>query len=257
MNRLSLASELARHTFLEQWRSRYFQLMVIFGAALVYASLLLGQLAVEQEGRVLFNSGALFLELAALGAMLLGCASSILRDMESKTIYLILSRPVPRWIYITGNYLGMAAAVGAAILCMGALHYLLLAFKGAAPSAEAYLLVMLAAWLKAAVAGALAVLVSLVSTSLLSAVMIAVFFWTLGHFVPEASFLAQRLQGPAGWLAKPLLWVIPNMSLFNYRETLDLPPGAFPGWGIALPYALLYICACLLFSVWLFRKREF
>jgi len=257
MKTLSLFLGLARHVFSEQWRDRYFQLVLIFGAGMVYASLLLGQLAVEQEGRVLFNSGALLIELAALGALLYGCASAILRDMESKTIYLLLSRPLPRWIYITGSYAGLGAAAGAGVLCMGLLHFLLLTVKGSAPAAHIYFLVLFASWLKAMVAGALAVLVSLVSTSLLSAMMIAVFCWTLGHFMPEASFLAGRLDGASAWLVKPLLWLVPNMSLYNYRDSLDLPPAAFPGWETLLPYTVLYCAACLLLSVWLFRKREF
>ena len=100
------------HVFSDQWRDRYFQLVLLFGGGLIYGSLLLGQLAVEQEGRVLFNSGALLIELAALGALLYGCASTILRDMEAKTIYLLLSRPVPRWVYIAGTYSGLGAAAG-------------------------------------------------------------------------------------------------------------------------------------------------
>ena len=257
MKNLTLIGGLARHVFSDQWRDRYFQLVLLFGGGLIYGSLLLGQLAVEQEGRVLFNSGALLIELAALGALLYGCASTILRDMEAKTIYLLLSRPVPRWVYIAGTYAGLGAAAGAAVLCMGTLHFILLTAKGAAPALSSYLLVLVAAWLKAMVVGALAVLVSLVSTSLLSAMMIAVFCWTLGHFMPEASFLAGRLQGPATWLVKPLLWLVPNMSLYNYRDSLELPSGAFPGWEILLSYSALYCAACLLLSVWLFRKREF
>lgn len=247
---------IAFQVFREQWKNRFFQLVILFGGIIIYAALLLGAMAVEQEQRVLMNFGLGLIDFVGLAAVVFGCASAILLDMETKTIYLILSRPVPRAAYLAGKYAGIMLTVAAAIAAMGALHYALLLLKGFNPG-WSYCGYLFAAWLKTLIIGGLTILVSLISTSLLSAVVIAVIFWTLGHFLAEVRFLATKLGGAAGAFLKPFLYIVPNMSLFALQDINAAPESAFAGWPALCGYAALYSLVCVFLAFALFRRKEF
>ncbi|MFA5162883.1 MAG: ABC transporter permease subunit [Elusimicrobiales bacterium] len=249
------AAIIAAQTLREQWKNRFLQLLLIFGGALVYAALLLGAMAMEQEHRVLVNFGAGLIELAGLAAVVVGAAYAVLRDMENKTIYLILSRPVSRGAYIAGKYAGLLLAAAAAMACMAAMHILLLKMRGADAGAG-YWAVIFSSWLKAAVAGALTMLVSLISTSSLSALLMSCIFWTLGHFTGELQYLSSRLAGPAAFAVKPILWIIPDLSLLNLRDSLAAGAPHAP-WSVMLGYSVLYAAVCLGLSCALFSRKEF
>jgi ABC-type transport system involved in multi-copper enzyme maturation permease subunit len=255
MSEINIIRIIALETLREQWKNRYFQLLVIFAGVMLYAALLLGAMASEQEHRVLLDFGQGLIELAGLVTVLLGCAFAVLKDMETKTIYLILSRPVSRRAYLCGKYAGIAAGAACAMLCMAALHLLLLKLRGGGPG-PGYAAIIFSAWLKAAVAGALTMLVSLISTSALSALSMTGIFWTLGHFTGELRFITSRLGGAAGIIAKPLIWLLPDMNLLNVRDAYAA--GAqHAHWTGILVYCAVYCTACMALSTALFSRKEF
>jgi len=246
---------IALHTLREQWKNRFLQLLLIFGGVLIYAALLLGAMAAEQERRVLLNFGLGLIELSGLAAVVVGCAYAVLRDMETKTIYLILSRPVSRGAYIVGKYAGLMLAAAAAMACMAVLHLLLLKFKGADAGAG-YAAIIFSSWLKAALVGALTMLVSLISTSSLSALLMSGIFWTLGHFTGELRYISSKLGGASALLIQPLQWVIPDLSLLNLRDSFA---AALPhaSWSVLLGYSALYCGVSLALACLLFSRKEF
>lgn len=243
------------HTFYEQWKNRFFQLVLIFAGVILYAAILLGVMADEQEARVLTDFGLGLIELVGLAAIIFGCAAAILSDMESKTIYLVLSRPVPRPVYLMGKLFGLFLTVGTVMACMGLLHIALLYTRGFSPP-QFYCKILFLSWVKTILTGSLALFVSLFSTSILSTVVISFIFWTLGHFLAEARFLLEKTQNAAVAFVKPLLYIVPNLQLYNLKDRWDIAASG-PDWPVVIVYALMYSTACALASVWLFRKKEF
>ena len=240
-----------------QWRNRAWQVAMLFAGVMLYFSVLLGILAADQELRALMDFGLSFIELMALAAAIFGAATGFLREMETKSIYLILSRPVSRLEYLVGRYLGLVLSMLAAVAMMAAAHLLLLGLRGWAFRAE-YLLALYGIALKVAVAAALATFFALFSTSALSALVITGILWTLGHFTAEMSFLAAR----GGFSAVPLaamIQVVPHLQLFNFRDRLDLPAtaAAVAPMGFATAYAAVYCACCLALSYALIRRKDF
>jgi len=248
---------LAKNVWLEQLRSRFYHLIWIFGGVLLYASLLVGVMAVEQELRVLMDLGLALLELMSLGAAAFVAATSILREMETKTIYLILSRPVSRGGYLLGRFLGLELSVASATGAMAVLHVGLLWLRGWSWETT-YALFVIACLGKVFLLGALTVFLSLLSTSVFSALTMTFIFWVLGHFTEELKFLAQKAKGGTGLLLRAIEPVLPNLQVFNVRDWW--PPEGNLSWGgptYAAAYLALYAGACLSLAYWLFRKKEF
>lgn len=249
----------AGNAWQENQRGRFFHLAMIFGGMMIYLSFLLGLMASDQELRVLLDSGIAFIELIALAGAVYGAATGLIKEMETKTVYLILTRPVSRSEYLLGRFLGQMMAVLASMLIMSSIHLLLLFMKGWVWQAL-YLKAFLGIFLKVFITTALASFAALFSTSVLSGLTMTSILWTLGHVLPEIRFLiAHRARHETAAPLLALSYLIPNLQLFNFRDRIDrvaiAPPEAFLGtW---LLYSALYAGAWLILACYLLRKKEF
>jgi ABC-type transport system involved in multi-copper enzyme maturation permease subunit len=250
---------LALNQWQENVRSRFHVLTLVFSVILVLLSLIFGVLAVDQEQRVILDFGLSFIELLSLAGALYGAASGILREMETKTIYLVLTRPVSRGRYLFGRYLGLLLSAGAAMGVMSVVHLGVLFLKGWSfePS---YFKALAGIFLKVGVTAALGVFLAIFSSSVLTALIIAAILWTLGHFMTEIRYLIEH--GAPRYLTPVLMllaYVPPDLNLFNTRDrlaTTSLSAPEAPVW-VWLAYAALYAGAWLLAARHLLRKKEF
>ena len=250
MNNILLVRAVAFNSFSENVRNRLFTLFAVFAFTAVYASVLAGVMAVDQEARVLADFGLALIELTVLAYSLFGASSALLKEAETKTIYLVFSRPVPRWAYLAGKLAGTLLTAGLMLLIMGAMHLSLLAFRGFGLP-ELYAWALAGTFLKLAVIVSFAFFVSLFSTSAVSTLVISSIMWTLGHFAAETSFLAEKSPGLKGAALQLFLWLIPNLQLFNARDAAGaLGPAAFL-------HAAAWIAASCLAALWLLSRKEF
>lgn len=248
---------LARHSWQENVRGKFFSLSLVFAAVVLYISVLLGALAVDQEARVLCDFGLGFIELMGLAGALYGATTVVMRELETKTIYLILTRPVKRGEFLLGRFAGLALSAAAAMAAMAIFHLTLLFFKGWRWE-WAYLAGLGGAYLKVLVTAALAVALTLFSTSVLTALSITLILWTLGHFLPELRYL--MAWGPKQWAIVPLRalsLVIPDLQLLNFRDQLGALPSRRPPWWLALGYAPVYAAVWLSAARALLKRKEF
>jgi ABC-type transport system involved in multi-copper enzyme maturation permease subunit len=251
MKELRLVWSVAASAFAESARNRFFTIFVIFALAAIYASVLAGVMAVDQEARVLADFGLALMELTALAYSLFYAATVLVKEGETKVIYLVFSRPVPRRAYLAGKLLGAMLTVALMLAVMAAMHLALLAMRGFGVPAG-YGWALLGSFLKLAVITSVALFVSLFSTSTVSAMVISAVIWTAGHFTAETRFLAGKAQGVPAAALKALSWLIPNFQLFNLRDTAapSLPPAAFFS-------AACWIAAAYLASLALVSRKEF
>lgn len=247
---------IARYTLLQQIRNRLYLVVVLFGVLMMATTLIFGAVAADQEVRVILDVGFSVSEFFALAMAIFGAVTLVLEEMESKTIYLLLTRPLPRPLYILGRFFGLVLAVWISLALMETLHLALLFYKGWSPDplALAALPVM---GLKVLVVTALALLCSLTFTSAPTATVFTLFFWVLGHFGQEIRFLAKKSGPAAAALSEGLLWVLPNLSLLNLRDTLGLPTASVGQIPWAAAYALLYTAAALALASAFFARKEF
>jgi ABC-type transport system involved in multi-copper enzyme maturation permease subunit len=243
----------------ENLRRRFYLLSLAFAGVFLYLSLILGLLAVEQENRVLLDFGLGFIELMGLAGALYGATTIVLREMETKTVYLVLTRPVGRGEYLLGRFLGLMLSVLASMALMAAFHLGILWAKGWR-GPEPYAAALLGAYLKVLVTAALATFLALFSSSALTAGVISCVAWTLGHFLPEIRYLVTH--GPSRAMVAPLFalsYIVPDLQLFNLRDRFAAASLAAPEAGGAwwLGYAALYSAVWLALAWGLLRRKEF
>jgi len=246
-------------TFREHFRNRIYLSLILFGFILLVGGLVISALAMEQRGRMMLNLGFTAIEFMGLMTVVFVTVNLILAEIDTRTIYLILSRPVPRWQYILSRFAGTWLAIVLSMAIMAGVHVLLLLPYAGVISAQAYALAWVCAILKLALVGSLALALSLFSTSAPTAMTFTMFLWALGHFSQEIRFLGQKSSYTAVQaLAELTYHITPNFSYFNYRDFFYAaqPPGM--DWAVALlVYAVSYTGICLWVSSVLFSRREF
>ena len=170
-----------KYTVTQNIRNRIYYILVIFAVVLIFVTALFSVLGGEQPTRIILDFGLTSIEFFALLLVIFSGVSLILEEIESKTIYLVLIRPIPKWYYVIGRYLGLLLSVYLSMILMYGMLILILFYKGWAWDIN-YVYAVLSSFLKIAIVGSLAVFFSLFSTSSMASLVFTFSIWILGHF---------------------------------------------------------------------------
>src|SRR2546423_8635371 len=117
---------LTGNTFTELVRLKVFYFLLLFALLLIGNSVFMAQLSFQQEFQVLkdvsLGAMSIFTSLLAIVAT----AQLLPRDVEDRTLYTILAKPVPRFEYLAGRLAGVLLLLALSIAVMSALFFALL-----------------------------------------------------------------------------------------------------------------------------------
>ena len=255
---------IARNTFKEAIRDRILYGFIFFAVSLILFSVVLGQLSFNQQIRVTMDVGLAGISLfSVLIAIFLGI-NLLHKEIEKRTIYPVLSKPVSRTSYLLGKFLGLSATMVVQIALMTAVFLLVLKIQGGsltAGLAMALLLIVCETLLVVAMA--------LFFTSFSSPFLSGIF--CLGIFAAgRNASLIEELAHKKGleWMS-PILdgvsSVLPNLYLFYpsgkmVEGSWATVHGQFVESGYLLTtvgYGLAYTLAFLAASSFLLGRRDF
>jgi hypothetical protein len=120
---------LAGGAFTQLMRMKVFSLMAIFALVLIGASFAFADLKTEQELKMLKDVSLAAMALFSMLFAIAGTALLIPRDIEDRTLYTILCKPVPRLEYLLGKLAGVVWLLFISIVCMDVLFCTVLHFK--------------------------------------------------------------------------------------------------------------------------------
>ena len=249
---------IAYNTFREAVRDRVLYNLVVFAILIVGSSLIFGQISIGIERQVLINLGLTSISLFGIVIAIFIGIGLVSKEIEKKTLYTVLVRPVRRWEFIVGKFTGLAGtlAVNAGFMAIGffaALLYLVHRFQ----VADFYLLVALYfILLQFMLITALALLFSTFSTPLMSAVFAFALF-VIGSFAEDLRGFAAMTSGATKLIAGGLARLVPNFAAFNVvgQVAHSVPiPGRLVLYNTI--YAALYATVCLSAAVLIFERRN-
>jgi len=248
---------IARNTLREVARERVALVLAIFGLGIVVASQALSPLALGEGRKVVVDFGLAGSTLVSiLLAIVLG-SSLLHKEIERKTVYAILAKPVRREEFLAGKFLGLWAATAALLLGMTAILLAVVALSyGAAP--WGVLGAVSLSLLELGIVTAIVVLFSAFTTPVLTA-FFALAAAAAGHFAEDLLYFVGRgAPGVAKAATEGVYWILPHLELYNARALAvhNLPIGG-ERMAFALCYGLLYIGAVLALAGTIFRHREF
>ncbi len=260
----------AIHVFKESVRDRVLFAIGGFTIVLVAASVLIGQITAGQDIRIIKDLGLAAIELSGvLMAVFIG-VGLVAREIERRSIFSVLSKPVHRWQFIIGKFVGLGATLTVNVACMGVALAGVLAWMHlasppeqvrawAVPALDPALvkpLLLIAAELL--LLTAVALLVSTFSSSGVMSVVLTLGVWIVGLLAAD---LRTFTAADAAWLTvlvQAAGHAVPAFSEFDIKAAVvNGRPVAWGYVGLTVVYAATYAAGLLAAAVAIFSRREF
>jgi ABC-type transport system involved in multi-copper enzyme maturation permease subunit len=251
-------ASIAYNTFREAVRDRVLYNLIAFAVLLSAAAIFIGQISIEIERLVVVNLGLTAVSLFGVIIAIFVGIGLVSKEIEKRTLYTVLSRPVRRWEFIVGKFFGLAGTLVVntffmAIGVFGALLYVAHRFSGADFSILAALYFIILEFL---IICALSLLFSSFSSPLLSAVF-AFSLFVIGSFADDLRGFATLTHGLTRWIATGVAYLVPNFSSLNVISAVAHQQPI--GWQLILQntlYALFYTAMALSGAILIFDRRN-
>src|SRR5438477_6950568 len=275
------------NTLTELTRLKVFYMLLVFGLLLIGSSIFMAQFSFQQEFQILkdvsLGAISLFTSLLAIVAT----ARLLPQDIEDRTLYTILAKPVPRFEYVLGRITGVLLLLAISTLVMAAafvlvlylreqavVHTTLRQMSGAPPHqmADALRVVRSSAvninifpgitviYLKACLLAALTMFVSTFATSNIFTIVVMAFIYFIGHLQATArEYWLQEHSG--GVITRVFLAIVtllfPDLQAFNLVD--DIVAGTAISLALFTKTALLgifYTTIYTLLAAFVFYGKE-
>jgi len=256
--------------FRESVRDKVLYNLVFFAILLIAASALIGQLSAGQELKIIKDLGLAAMSIFGLFIAVFIGIGLVFKEVERRSIYSLLAKPITRTQFILGKYAGLVLTLAVNLGIMVAAFYAVLAWLDAttpavlkraweAPALDPAMLTAVAlVFVQLMVITAVALLFSTFSSPLLSAALTFGVFLA-GHFSADLRDLEQAVQSPViTGVTRALYYLLPNLAAFDVKaRVVHGDPVLWTDVGLAVGYGVLYIGALLTAAVWIFSRRDF
>src|SRR6202171_2685058 len=207
---------IAFNTFREAVRDRVLYNLIAFALLLSGAAILVGEISIDIERLVVVNLGLTAVSLFGIVIAIFIGIGLVSKEIDKRTLYTVLSRPVRRWEFIAGKFCGLAGTlvVNTLLMALGGFTAVLYVSHHFQRSDGWVLVALYFIILQFLIITALALLFSSFSSPLLSAVF-AFSLFVIGTFAEDLRGFAGLTKGIVRWLATGAAYLVPNFSALN------------------------------------------
>jgi len=275
------------NTLTELTRLKVFYVLLVFAVLLIGSSVFMAQFSFQQEFQILkdvsLGAISIFTSLLAIVAT----ARLLPQDIEDRTVYTILAKPVPRFEYIVGKIAGVLLLLAISTLVMSAafvlvlylreqavIHAALTQMSGTPPEQIAEVLATIRSsafnidivpgiiiiYLKACLLAALTLFVSTFATTNIFTIVVMAFVYFIGHLQATAREYWLQEHG-SGLLTRVFLAIVallfPDLQAFNLVD--DIVAGTAVSLAVFAKTALLgvfYTTIYTLLAAFVFYGKE-
>jgi ABC-type transport system involved in multi-copper enzyme maturation permease subunit len=251
-----VVTAIAGNAVRELVRSKLLYNLLLFAVLFIAGSLFVAQLTIGSWNRVILDIGLAAIEIAGTMVAVLIGVGIVAGEIERKTIFPTLAKPVPRWAFVVGRYAGLVAILAVNVAVMLAVLGVVLHLAGYSINrtiAQATLLLFVELGLMAAVA----VFFASFSTPMLSTAF-ALCTFLIGHLLGDLRSFGDRSRSAAARAASQTLYrLLPDLELLNLKSyaSNDLSvQGAFVWTSVG--YGCAYAALLLLLAILIFQRRD-
>jgi Cu-processing system permease protein len=237
-------------------RDRIFFAGLIFAVLILMFAVFLGSLSAIENRKILLDFGLAATSMVGIGFSLLIGSTLVRKEIDSRTIYTILSKPVRRAEYLWGKVIGGAFVVITMHLVCAATLGLAVVIDGQKIPlgfcAAIYLMV-----LEGLIVMALSLFLSLVCSSIVLSASLAFAAFLIGRSSYALYLVTQKASGPARSIAGFIYTIFPSLQRFDIREVVAYGK-AYPDGMIAVSsgYFAAYLLVLMLLSILVMSKKD-
>jgi ABC-type transport system involved in multi-copper enzyme maturation permease subunit len=246
----------AANTYRETVRERVLYNLVFFAVLMTLSGLLLRQLSVRQDEKLIKDIGLAAMELFGTAIALFIGVGLVGKEIERRSLFPLLAKPLTRSELLLGKFAGLGFTLLVNTVTMAAGLYLTLVLTGR--EADPALLKAIAGiYLNLLVVIAIAITFSTLTSSMLAAVCSLAVVVT-GHFSDIIRSIRDLVPDFPVWLSRLLYYAVPNFHNFDFKAHVVYgDPVAWSDLGWSAVYAMVYLIVLLSLSVTVFRSRDF
>lgn len=256
MNSMGRIWTIAMNTLREAVRNKVLYALLFFGVALILAGVVLSALSYVESERILQDFGFAAIRLFSVAIAIFVGVTLIHREVERRTVYAILSKPLSRAEFLLGKYVGLVVTIWLQMAIMVVFFVVVSLVTGAPLDAgHAAAFALIAAELALIVA--VATFFSAFTTPMLAS-FFSVGIWALGHMTRDLRDLGESSVSDSVQSATALIHrVMPDLESFNFSTEAahGLPFAAIDVW-LPLLYAVGYVTLLLVTAIGIFERRD-
>jgi ABC-type transport system involved in multi-copper enzyme maturation permease subunit len=264
---------LAVITFKEGIRNRSVFGILLFSLFILGLNIAVAGFFMRDIGKVSADMNLSALSFAGLLLVLFVGLNLMAKDIDKKTIHLVLSKPISRVEYIWGKFLGIQFFIVSSLsfliaLSSGTMFLLQSIYPGYFEhfSWPIFFLACFFILVKLSVLSAIVVFLSSITTSSFITLIFSICVFIMGVSIEEVVFYLRShfaaeglaISDPLRRVIEIISYIVPNFSAFDFKT--EAAHGLAVGWsriGFSLGYGVTYLVLLLLFASFIFQRREF
>jgi len=246
---------IAKNTFKETIRDKILYGILAFALLFLLSTIFLGSISLGEDIKVIKDFGLSGIYIFSLIITIFLGTSLIYKELEKRTIYTILSKPVSIFEFITGKFLGLWASVILNVTLMTAIHLFIVYVKGGGFDFLSIISIAIMLF-ELAIFIALTILFSTITTPLAGA-LYAIIILYIGHSLDLLRRYALKSESFMKYLTQITYYTFPNLEKFNIRNSVvhDIKPDSgqiiYP-----IVYSILFSSIILWAAILSLKKQD-
>ena len=243
-------------TFHELLREKILWSAFVFAVLCVGLAFAASQLAFADNARVALDFGLTSVSIIGGMISIIMGAALIAKEVQNRTLYLVLTKAIWRWQFVLGRFMGLLAILILNSLLMTAVVIVVVKMAGGSLDSSFAKSIILQI-VEFGVLAAMASIFSAFSTSTLAAIF-ASGIWVIGHAMTDLRLLSQKIEPPT---MRPVLGaitsILPDLTRFDIKaEVSHNLPVTWTFTGVSVAYGIAYILFALVVSCLIFQRRD-
>ncbi|MFN8670480.1 MAG: ABC transporter permease [Candidatus Sericytochromatia bacterium] len=249
---------IAKNTFKEAIRDKILYIIILFSIFMIASSVLLSNLSIGQNQKMIVDIGLATINLFGVLITLFVGTSLLNKEIEKKTIYLLLTKPLRRSDFILGKHLGLSYTLFIITSIMSLCFYGILFFQNMTLNLS-YLQVIALGYVELLLLMAFAIFFSTFASPVMSA-MYTLGIYLTGHFTQDILNIGKLSQNETFMqVTQYIYYILPDLEKLNlkniaiYMTDNSINEVFAPG----LMYGATYTIFVLIAAIFVFEFKEF
>ena len=247
---------IAVNTFRENLREKLLYNLLFFALLMIGSSILLSRITLGDYHRLILDLGLASINLFGVLIAIFVGIGLVSKEVDRKTIYTIVSKPIPRYEFLLGKYCGLVITLFANTVVM-VVGLLIVLQVMDVPITSLVFKSLALIFLELMVITAVAVLFSTFTSATLSAIF-TLAVYVIGHLSGDLKEFAKKLDEVSEMVVNAIYYTLPNLERFNLKghviHHLDF---GMADMALTLAYGLTYAAFLLLLASVIFQRRDF
>lgn len=255
---LGRISVIAFNVLRETLREQVLYLTLLFTLILIAAVYLLPQLSASGEKKIILDVGMAAIEVVGLIVSVFVGTALINKEVDKRTIFVLIAKPMSRAEFILGKHLGISAVLALLIGAMSIILITVLTFDQIAIPIPEVLVANFYIFCQLMLLGAIAMLFGTFTSSLLAA-LLTFATYLVGNFSRDLLALGEISKNESLQAVTRIIYLIlPDLSRANLKN--EAVYGILPSIPDLINngiYILSYTLLVLAIAILIFARRQF